>query len=234
LGLQYQKIHFLTKSDDWEEAFNLIVKQIQLVSKTTGVDGICMYGSGQFQTEDYYVAQKLLIWQLPSRAISANVGKTVWEMIMGLENGDVGLLWIAGTNPAVSMPDLERTKQALLKSPFTIYQDAYYPTETAYYAHLVLPATQWSEKAGTMTNSERVVTYSPAFSSSAPSQAKADWEIFAEVGKRLGFEQYFSFKDSAQADQEFVKTTRDRPCDMSGLSHELLAKYGPIQWPFPL
>nr|WP_199295592.1 nitrate reductase [Cyanobacterium aponinum] len=174
------------------------------------------------------------IWQLPSGAISANVGKTVWEMIMGLENGDVGLFWIAATNPAVSMPDLERTKQALLKSPFTIYQDAYYPTETAYYAHLVLPATQWSEKAGTMTNSERVVTYSPAFNNYAPTQAKADWEIFAEVGKRLGFEQYFSFKDSAQVYQEFVKTTRDRPCDMSGLSHELLAKYGPIQWPFPL
>jgi ferredoxin-nitrate reductase len=51
-------------------------------------------------------------------------------MITGLESDNVKLLWIAATNPAVSMPDLERTKKALLKLPFTIYQDAYYPTET--------------------------------------------------------------------------------------------------------
>ncbi len=99
------------------------------------------------------------LWGLPSGSISAEVGKDAWEMITGLETGDVGLLWIGATNPAVSMPDLERTKKALLKSPFTVYQDAYYPTETAHYAHLILPASQWSEKAGTMTNSERVVTY---------------------------------------------------------------------------
>jgi ferredoxin-nitrate reductase len=69
-------------------------------------------------------------------------------MITGLETGDVKLLWIAATNPAVSMPDLERTKAALLKSPFTIHQDAYYPTETSAYAHLLLPAGQMGRKNG--------------------------------------------------------------------------------------
>jgi ferredoxin-nitrate reductase len=92
---------------------------------------------------------------------------------------------VAATNPAVSLPDLERTKAALSKSPFTISQDAYYPTETAKYAHVLLPAAQWSEKTGVMTNSERVVTICPAFRL-APGEARADWAIFAEVGRRLG------------------------------------------------
>jgi len=148
-----------------------------------------------------------------------------------LETGEVQFYWVAATNPVVSMPDLERTKKALLNSPFTVYQDAYFPTETAYYAHLVLPASQWSEKTGTMTNSERVVTYCPTFTERV-GESKADWEIFAEVGKRLGFEQYFSFENSAQVYDEFVSLTKNRPCDMSGLSHALL-KQAPIQWPFP-
>jgi ferredoxin-nitrate reductase len=171
-------------------------------------------------------------WQLPPGQISPYAGRTAWEMITGLETGEVEVLWIAATNPAVSMPDLERTKAALARSPFTIYQDAYYPTETAAYAHVLLPAAQWSEKTGVMTNSERRVTLCPAFRD-APGEAKADWEIFAEVGRRLGFEKQFAFSSSADVYAEFAQLTRDRPCDMTGLSHERLGAEGPQQWPFP-
>jgi ferredoxin-nitrate reductase len=153
-------------------------------------------------------------------------------MFTGLETEEVGLLWIAATNPAVSMPDLERTKAALLRSPFTIYQEAYYPTETSAYAHLLLPAAQWSEKSGTMTNSERRVTLCPQFRP-RPGEAKADWEIFAEVGRRLGFAQQFQFADAAAVNQEFVQLTRDRLCDMTGISHDRLAQEGALQWPCP-
>ncbi len=173
------------------------------------------------------------IWQLPAGSISPIPGKDAWSMITGLETGDVGLLWIAATNPAVSMPDLVRTKKALLKSPFTIVQDAYYPTETMEYAHVVLPAAQWSEKTGTMTNSERVVTLCSQFRP-APGEAKPDWEIFAEVGRRLGFTKEFDFANSAQVYNEFVRLTAGRPCDMSGLTHGRLRQQGPIQWPCPL
>ncbi|KAB8334497.1 nitrate reductase [Scytonema tolypothrichoides VB-61278] len=168
-------------------------------------------------------------WGLKPGQIAPTPGMTAWDMIVGLENGTVGLLWVAATNPAVSMPDLERTKAALLRSPFTIYQDAYYPTETAAYAHVLLPAAQWSEKTGVMTNSERMVTLGPAFRK-PPGEAKADWEIFAEVGRRLGFVDKFSFANSAEVYAEFVKLTGDRPCDMTGISHDQLRK-SPIQWP---
>ncbi|WP_071189680.1 nitrate reductase [Trichormus sp. NMC-1] len=169
-------------------------------------------------------------WGLEPGQISPVPGLTAWEIITGLETGNVGLLWIAATNPAVSMPDLERTKKALLKSPFTIYQDAYYPTETSAYAHVLLPAAQWGEKTGIMTNSERMVTLCSAFRE-PPREAKPDWEIFAEVGRRLGFKKEFAFNNSAQVYAEFVQLTRQRPCDMSGLSHEVLKTQGPIQWP---
>ena len=169
------------------------------------------------------------IWGLNPSQISAQPGRDAWSMITGLETGEVDLLWIAATNPAVSMPDLQRTKAALLKSHFTIYQDAYYPTETAAYAHLLLPAAQWGEKTGTMTNSERVVTLCPKFRE-PPGEAKPDWEIFAEVGCRLGFQDKFSFADAAAVHAEFVQLTHQRPCDMGEISHENLASNGPMQW----
>ncbi|HEY9834951.1 MAG TPA: nitrate reductase [Stenomitos sp.] len=171
-------------------------------------------------------------WGLSAGSIASERGRTAWEMITGLETGDVGLLWVAATNPAVSMPDIERTKAALLRSPFTVYQDAYYPTETAAYAHVLLPAAQWSEKTGTMTNSERVVTLCPKFRN-APGEAKADWEIFAEVGRRLGFVDQFAFQDSAEVRAEFIQVTRGRVCDQTGISYQRLQAEGPIQWPCP-
>lgn len=171
-------------------------------------------------------------WQLPSGSMSPQPGRDGWRMITGLETEEIGLLWIAATNPVVSMPDLERTKQALLRSPFTLYQEAYYPTETSTYAHLLLPAAQWSEKTGTMTNSERRVTLCPQFRP-RPGEAKADWEIFAEVGRRLGFAPQFDFADVAAVHREFVQLTRDRLCDMTGMSHDRLLKEGALQWPCP-
>jgi ferredoxin-nitrate reductase len=170
------------------------------------------------------------LWGLPPGRIAPEPGLTVWDMILGLETGDVGFLWISATNPAVSMPDLERTKAALRRSPFTVYQDAYYPTETSAYAHVLLPAAQWSEKSGSMTNSERRVTLCPQFRM-PPGEARADWEVFAEVGRRLGFADQFRFTNAAQVFTELTELTRGRPCDQTGITHERLEKEGPLQWP---
>jgi ferredoxin-nitrate reductase len=83
-----------------------------------------------------------------------------------------------------------------------------------------------------MTNSERRVTYCPAFRT-PPGQARPDWAIFAELGRRLGFEAQFSYDSSAEVFAEFAASTAGRVCDLSGLSHELLVEHGPQQWPFP-
>ncbi|MEN9226582.1 MAG: nitrate reductase [Thermostichus sp. DRC_bins_24] len=172
------------------------------------------------------------VWGLPDGSISPAPGLTATQMISALEAGSLQLFWIAATNPLVSLPDLERVKKALQNSPFTIYQEAYYPTETAEYAHLLLPACQWSEKTGVMTNSERRVTLCQQFQD-PPGEARPDWEILAEVGRRLGFIEQFQFQSSAEVYAEFAALTQHRPCDHSGLSHALLAEQGPQQWPYP-
>ncbi|NUN66377.1 nitrate reductase [Pseudanabaena biceps] len=184
----------------------------------------------RFVSNPQHRAELETAWNLPSGQISANVGRTAWDIVRGLEADEVDFLWIAATNPAVSFPDLGRTKKALQRSPFTVYQDAYYPTETSAFAHILLPATQWSEKTGTMTNSERCVTLCQAFQIPL-GEALADWEIFAEVGRRLGFEEQFLFNDSADVYAEFAQITRDRPCEITGISHAKLTELGVMQWP---
>jgi ferredoxin-nitrate reductase len=185
----------------------------------------------RFVTNPEHRRQVEEFWGLPAGQISEIPGRTAWEIVEALERGNVGLLWVAATNPAVSFPDLVRTKAALRQSPFTIYQECYNPTEMVEFAHVLLPAAQWSEKAGVMTNSERRVTLCPQFRTPA-GESRADWSIFAEVGRRLGFGREFSFNSSAEVYAEFVRLTRGQPCDQSALSHEWLGTQGPTQWPF--
>ena len=171
-------------------------------------------------------------WGFEPGAISAEPGLAVWEQIEAMERGELDLWWVAATNPLVSLPSLDRVRSAVARCPLVVLSEAYADTETAAVAHLLLPAAQWSEKAGTMTNSERRVTLCPAFRE-PPGQARADWAVFAELGRRLGFERQFGWTTAAEVHAEFVGLTRGRVCDMAGLSHTLLADHGPQQWPFP-
>ena len=171
-------------------------------------------------------------WGLAPGAIAAEPGLAVWQQVEAMERGEIGLWWVAATNPLVSLPWLDRVRAAAQNCPLVVLSEAYAGTETAAVAHLLLPAAQWSEKAGVMTNSERRVTLCPAFRQ-APGEARADWEIFAELGRRLGFVSQFNFDSAAAVFQEFSALTAGRICDLSGMSHGLLAEHGPQQWPFP-
>ena len=171
-------------------------------------------------------------WGLAPGAIAAEPGLAVWQQVEAMERGEIGLWWVAATNPLVSLPWLDRVRAAAQNCPLVVLSEAYAGTETAAVAHLLLPAAQWSEKAGVMTNSERRVTLCPAFRQ-PPGEARADWEIFAELGRRLGFVSQFGFDSAAAVFQEFSALTAGRNCDLSGMSHGLLAEHGPQQWPFP-
>ena len=172
-------------------------------------------------------------WRFPTGSIAATPGLAAWQQVEAMERGELDLWWVAATNPLVSLPDLDRVKAAMRRCPLVVVSDAYADTETAHYAHLVLPAAQWSEKAGAMTNSERRVTYCPAYRP-RHGESRPDWEVFAEVGRRLGFEEQFSYASAAEVYAEFTQLTVGRLCDVSGLSHALLEEAGPQQWPFPV
>jgi ferredoxin-nitrate reductase len=171
-------------------------------------------------------------WGFAPGAIASEPGLTVWDQIEAMERGELGLWWVAATNPLVSMPSLDRVKAAAARCPLVVLSEAYAGTETAAVAHLLLPAAQWSEKSGVMTNSERRVSLCPAFRQ-PPGEARPDWAIFAELGRRLGFVDQFRYGSAAEVYAEFVALTAGRLCDLSGLSHGLLAEHGPQQWPFP-
>jgi ferredoxin-nitrate reductase len=171
-------------------------------------------------------------WGFSPGSIASEPGLSVWEQIEAMERGDLDLWWVAATNPLVSLPSLDRVRAAAVNCPLVVLSEAYAGCETAAVAHLLLPAAQWSEKSGVMTNSERRVTLCPAFRT-PPGEARPDWAIFAELGRRLGFERQFAWRSAAEVYAEFVALSRGRLCDLSGLSHALLAEHGPQQWPFP-
>ena len=172
-------------------------------------------------------------WGLEPGSIAPEPGLAVWQQIEAMEQGALDLWWVAATNPLVSLPSLDRVRAAVANCPLVVLSEAYAGTETEAVAHLVLPAAQWSEKEGVMVNSERRVTLCHAFRQ-PPGEARPDWAIFAELGRRLGFEAQFAWRDAAAVYGEFVALTRGRVCDASGLSHRLLAEHGPQQWPFPV
>jgi ferredoxin-nitrate reductase len=171
-------------------------------------------------------------WGFAAGAIAPEPGLTVWQQIEAMERGALDLWWVAATNPLVSMPNLHRVRAAVAHCPLVVLSEAYAGTETEAVAHLLLPAAQWSEKEGVMVNSERRVTLCRAFRQ-PPGEARPDWAIFAELGRRLGFGEQFSYGSAAEVYAEFVALTSGRVCDSSGLSHRLLAHHGPQQWPFP-
>ena len=171
-------------------------------------------------------------WGLAPGSIDPDTGLSVWQQIEAMEAGELDLWWVAATNPLVSLPNLERVRAAVSRCPMVVLSEAYAGSETAAYAHLLLPAAQWSEKQGTMTNSERRVTLAPAFRQ-PPGEARPDWQVFAELGRRLGHGAQFPPCTAADVFAEFVALTAGRVCDLSGMSHGLLAQAGPQQWPFP-
>jgi ferredoxin-nitrate reductase len=179
-------------------------------------------------------AEMRRLWNLPAElpGIAPEPGIAATDLADALHDGRVKAVWIVATNPVVSQPDAERFAAGLRKAELVVAQDAYHPTETTALAHVMLPAAQWPEKDGTMTNSERGVSLVQR-ALAPPGVALPDWEIFARLGRALGHGDAFAWRSAAEVFDEFVATTAGRACDMSGLSHERLRREGVVQWPCP-
>jgi assimilatory nitrate reductase catalytic subunit len=166
-------------------------------------------------------------------------GLTAIELFEQVRNGTIKALWIACTNPAQSMPDQTAVRAALQACPFVVLQEAFRTTETAGFADLLLPAASWGEKDGTVTNSERRISHVRR-AIVAPGEARSDWAITVDFAQRLekhlrpGQASLFAFETPAQIFDEYKQLTRGRDLDLSGISHDLIDRLGPQQWPFPV
>ncbi len=170
-------------------------------------------------------------WGVEPGTIAPRPGRAALEIFEGLATGEIRAIWILGTNPAASMPDTDLVERALRQADFVVVQDAYHPTETTRFADVLLPAAQWPEKAGVMTNSERRLTYLPRLAS-PPGEALPDAEIVARVAAAMGWKASFAYESAAEIFDEFAALTAGRPCDYSGLDHARLRAASP-QWPVP-
>jgi ferredoxin-nitrate reductase len=179
-------------------------------------------------------AEMAQLWKLDESAagISPRPGLPATELFEALREGKIKAVWIVATNPAVSLPDSGRVREALQRAELVVVQDAHHPTETSALADAVLPAAAWPEKQGTMTNSERRVGLVRRLLE-PPGEALPDWRIFARLAEALGYGEHFAWQGPEDVFAEFAACTAGRPCDLSGISHERLVAEGSLQWPCP-
>ena len=109
-------------------------------------------------------------------------GLTVVEIMHAIHHGDIKGMYILGENPAMSDPDVDHARAALAMLDHLVVQDIFL-TETANYADVILPASAWAEKSGTVTNTNRQVQMGRPVKA-PPGEAKEDWWILTELAKR--------------------------------------------------
>jgi anaerobic selenocysteine-containing dehydrogenase len=183
-----------------------------------------------------HVAELARLWNVDEDRIPSWGPPThVMQMLRYAEQGSIAFLWVCGTNPAVSLPNLHRIRSILAQERlFLVVTDAF-PTETTALADVVLPAAIWGEKLGTFTNHDRTVHLSE-HAVQPPGEARTDLAIFLDYARRLGLVDrdggpLLPWATPEECFDAFKEVTRGRPCDYSGLTYAALRGSGGIQWP---
>ncbi len=160
------------------------------------------------------------------------------DLFEAIHAGRIKAVWIAATNPVVSMPNANRVRSALQKCELVVVSDCLAKNDTLAHAHVALPAAAWGEKEGSVTNSERCISRQRRFLPT-PGESKPDWWMFCEVAKRLGYGAAFGY---GSAHEIFIEHARlsaadnhgTRAFDIGGLASLSSAEYAalaPIRWP---
>ena len=162
--------------------------------------------------------------------ISDKAGLTATEMFDALNDGRLKAIWIICTNPLTSLPNARLVEEGLKKAKFVVVQDISNKPETLKYADVILPAAAWTEKEGTMTNSERRISYLNKITE-APGEALPDAEIICRFAAKMNFNG-FNYQSPAEIYEEHTQLTARTNIDISGLTHELIRESRTIQWPY--
>ena len=161
------------------------------------------------------------------------------DLFEAVHAGDVKAVWIMATNPAVSMPDSRRVREALVRCDFVAVSDCVRHTDTTALADVLLPALAWGEKDGTVTSAERTVSRQRAFLP-APGEARPDWQIVCEVATAMGFGAAFDYPSAADIFREHARLTTllngdgGRALDLGALQSLSDTAYDslpPTRWP---
>ena len=169
-----------------------------------------------------------------------------------MKNGELSMFWIQCTNPAVTLPDLNKLYSYMdfdnPNRPYIVVQDIYEPMECTHFADMFLPAAMWGEKTGVYTCSERKVNLgrqavNPAgFDLRADGYgAYADLEITKMVADKIAsMDSRFAdksgnslvgFNTYEEAFEEWKACSAGTICDMSGMTYDRIEANEGIQWP---
>ena len=143
-------------------------------------------------------------WAAPTMATKP--GLKAVDLFRAINEGRVKALWVMATNPAVSLPDANRVREALEAVPFLVVSDIIADTDTSVHADVRLPAAGWGEKDGTVTNSDRTISRQRPFLA-LPGEAKPDWWIVKEVARRMGWRNAFAYDRPADIWREHARLT---------------------------
>lgn len=203
-------------------------------TRETGADGD-LPGFRNWENMEH-IAELASIWNVDPAIIPHWAPPTHAAQIFHyIDKGLIKMLWVSGTNPAVSMPHLTKMREILGKKElFLVAQDAFM-TETTKYADVILPAAIWGEKTGTFTNVDRTVHISHK-ATDPPGEAKSDFEIFLDFARRMDFRDkdgmpLIKWKTPEEAFEAWKICSRGRPCDYSAITYEKLSRGSGIQWP---
>jgi ferredoxin-nitrate reductase len=169
-------------------------------------------------------------WQIPLGTIQPRSGLTATEMFEALNDGRLKAIWIVCTNPLTSLPDVRVAEEGLKKAKFVVVQEISNKPETLKYADVVLPASSWLEKEGTMTNAERRISYLNKLLN-APGEALPDFEITCRFAQRMNFDG-FDYANAAEVFAEHAALTAGTNVDISALTYRLLKEKRSVQWPY--
>ena len=197
---------------------------------------------------DAHRAEVAALWGIP--ALNSTPGLTAVPLFSALAEGRIKALWIACTNPVVSLPETRLVEAALVAASFVVVQEAFHPTETAAFADLLLPAASFAERDAVVTNSERRISLLRQ-AVHPPGEALPDWRIFRDFAHALGSaldatpvaqvagethaqraRRLFAFPTHRDVFDEYKTCTAGRDLDITGLDWERL-ETAPRQWPYP-
>ncbi|HXQ52095.1 MAG TPA: formate dehydrogenase subunit alpha [Stellaceae bacterium] len=134
-------------------------------------------------------------------------GLTVVEIMNAVHDGVIRGMYIMGENPAMSDPDVQHAREALAKLEHLVVQDIFL-TETARYADVILPASAWPEKTGTVTNTNRQVQLGRR-ALPMPGDAREDWWIVQELARRVGLDWRYTHPKDVFAEMKLAMPSLD-------------------------
>ncbi len=150
-------------------------------------------------------------------------GLTVVEIMESIHAGRLKGMYIMGENPAMSDPNVQHARDALAKLEHLVVQDIFL-TETAYHADVVLPASAWPEKDGTVTNTNRQVQRGRQ-AVKLPGEARHDWWITNELARRIGCDWGFAEPSEIYAEMASVMPS------LANISWERVSAEGSVTYP---